>query len=67
MKENKIIVNSRKEFMEYFRKIFIKEMSDRNLLSSFNIGYSLNNWTSFYIFNEDMSFVTVVELIDKNE
>ncbi len=55
----KIKVKSRKEFMKIFRKIFIPSCNRLDIIKVFDIGYAINNWTMFFVVNEDGSFTTV--------
>ncbi len=61
MIEKLTIVNSRKEFMDLFRKIFIPAYIKLGPLNGFDMGYAINNWEAFWVCNDDDS-LTVVEL-----
>lgn len=59
--ENRTIVKTRKEFQNVFRSVFIPSCVEKGYI--FNFGYALNNWTMFFIHNEDGTSI-VVELIE---
>jgi hypothetical protein len=59
--ENLTIVKTRKDFQNVFRSVFIPSCVERGY--TFNFGYALNNWTMFFIHNEDGTSI-VVELIE---
>lgn len=59
--ENRTIVKTRKEFQNVFRSVFIPSCVEKGY--TFNFGYALNNWTMFFIHNEDDTSI-VVELIE---
>lgn len=60
MKENIIIVSSRKEFIDLFRKLFISDCIKTSTLCLFDISYAINNWDYFWIPDNDV--MTIVEL-----
>lgn len=62
-----ITLDTRKEFIEAFRKLFIVNYNElfpkRNISDEFNVGYALNNWTMFFYFDKENSIRTIVELV----
>lgn len=46
---NIIVVKTRKEFIKLLRELFIPETSKDGTIIGFNIGYAINNWTSFWL------------------
>lgn len=66
IKENKTIVKTRKDFMDAFRSVFIpscNKLFGKGGAESFNIGYALNNWTEFWIYVDENTYM-VVELVE---
>jgi len=61
MTEKLTTVNSRKEFIDLFRKIFIPAYMKLGPADGFNMGYAINNWETFWVCNDDES-LTVIEL-----
>jgi hypothetical protein len=61
MEDKKIIVKSRKEFVDLFKKIFIANC-DKGDNEIFNFGWALNNWTGFHIKVKGEEFYTIVDL-----
>lgn len=52
-----ISVKTRKEFVELLRELFIPSCIKDGTLNGFNIGYAINNWTSFWL--EDGTIVNL--------
>lgn len=49
MAKNVIMVKTRKEFGFLLKELFISECIQVGTLKFFNIGYAINNWTSFWL------------------
>lgn len=61
MKKETNIVKTRKEFMRAMREIFIPSCNRLNI--DFNYGHAMNNWTEFWCWTDDNTFVSY-ELIE---
>lgn len=63
-KSKVITVKTRKEFVKLLREMFIPSCVKTGVIQGFDIGYAVNHWDSFWIWDQDEKGNTIYTTVN---